>query len=916
MTGSGVTSYAKKTAAELSLFRLLDPKILADPYPLYHRLRREDPVHWDPFLHSWVVTRYADVVRVLRDFSAQRAPTAEQLTALGLEMLNPVAKVMVKQMLFLDPPEHARIRGLASAAFTPQRVGALRAHIREIVRDLLARVRRKGSIDVIADLAEPVPCIVSAEMLGVPVEDHYQLKLWSQDFAEVLGNFQHNPDRAPKILKTTEEMTAYFRSSMRTQNLRPDGLVSSLMNAEIDGERLTEDEVIANSIITMVGAQETTTNLIGNGTLSLLRNPDELEKLRADLSLIPAAVEELLRYESPSQHTARLAPENIELGGKPIRKRQVVRAVMAAANRDPERFPDPDRLDISRQDNRHVAFGYGAHFCFGAPLARLEGQIAFEEMIRELPNWSLEGGPLVWRTNLGLRGLTSLRMNFTRKATENRVKHTKRGSTSSNNSTAERVPTMRDLSDAKRLLLKKYLCGDLLKTADDSFRIRRRPLDQPAPLSLTQEQIWLRAQKSADLPPFYNDSIIIHRHGTLDPRVVERSFTEIIRRHEAWRTTFDTVDGQPVQVIHPPPAAVPLPLVSLQEIPSLEREAEALRLATEDARKPFDLKKGPLVRAKLITLTENEHWLPLTMHQSVTDGVTVNTVFPTELATLCEAFSAGKPSPLADLPIQHADYAYWQRQWMQTEAFASQLAYWRERLMPEPPALRWPADPPRSASSTYRGAILPFTIPNQLVEKLNSMSRGESVTLFMSLLAGFSALLYRYTDQEDMVIGTLAPSGRKRSEVQNLMGYFLNPVPLRMNLCGNPTFRELLRRARDVVLGAIANDDVPFEYMLAKAGLSSNRDRRPLFEVVVSLAPAAPDLGTGWSQTFMDVESGGARWGLYLELGERPNGLLGRAQYNPDVFEATTIGRTLQEWQVLLEAAASNPELRLSELPC
>ena len=916
MTGSGVTSYAKKTAAELSLFRLLDPKVLADPYPLYHRLRREDPVHWDPFLHSWVVTRYSDVVRVLRDFSAQRAPTAEQLTALGLEVLNPVAKVMVKQMLFLDPPEHARIRSLASAAFTPQRVGALRAHIREIVRDLLARVRRKGGIDVIADLAEPLPCIVSAEMLGVPVEDHYQLKLWSQDFAEVLGNFQHNPDRAPKILKTTEEMTAYFRSSMRTQNLRPDGLVSSLMNAEVDGERLTEDEVIANSIITMVGAQETTTNLIGNGTLSLLRNPDELEKLRADLSMIPAAVEELLRYESPSQHTARLAPENIELGGKLIRKRQVVRAVMAAANRDPERFPDPDGLDISRQDNRHVAFGYGAHFCFGAPLARLEGQIAFEEMIRELPNWSLEGGPLVWRTNLGLRGLTSLRMNFTRKATENRVKHTKRGSTSSNNSTAEGVPTMRDLSDAKRLLLKKYSCGDLLKTADDSFRIRRRPLDQPAPLSLTQEQIWLRAQKSADLPPFYNDSIIIHRHGTLDPRVLERSFTEIIRRHEAWRTTFDTVDGQPVQVIHPPPVAVPLPLVNLQEMPSLEREAEALRLATEDARKPFDLKKGPLVRAKLITLTENEHWLTLTMHQSVTDGVTVNTVFPTELATLYEAFSAGKPSPLADLPIQHADYAYWQRQWMQTEAFTSQLAYWRDRLMPEPPALRWPANPPRSASSTYRGAILPFTIPNQLVEKLNSVSRGESVTLFMSLLAGFSALLYRYTDQKDMVIGTLAPSGRKRSEVQNLMGYFLNPVPLRMNLCGNPTFRELLRRARDVVLGAIANDDVPFEYMLAKAGLSSNRDRRPLFEVVVSLAPATPDLGTGWSQTFMDVESGGARWGLYLELGERPNGLLGRAQYNPDVFEATTIGRTLQEWQVLLEAAASNPELRLSELPC
>ena len=474
---------------------------------------------------------------------------------------------------------------------------------------------------------------------------------------------------------------------------------------------------------------------------------------------------------------------------------------------------------------------------------------------------------------------------------------------------------MRELSEAKRLLLKKYVRGDLLKTADDSVRIRRRPLGEPAPLSLTQEQIWLRAQKSVDLPPFYNDSIIIHRHGTLNPRVLERSFTEIIRRHEAWRTTFESVDGQPVQVIHPPPAAVQLPVMNLQEMPSSEREAEALGLATENARRPFDLKKGPLVRAKLISLSEDEHWLTLTMHQSVTDGVTVNTVFPTELITLYEAFRAGKPSPLADLPIQHADYAYWQRERMQTEAFARQLAYWRDRLKPEPPALRWPVGRPRPGLSTYRGAIYPFTIPNQLVQRLSEMSRAESVTLFMSLLAGFSALLYRYTDQEDMVVGTLAPSGRKRSEVQNLMGYFLNPVPLRMNLCGNPTFRELLQRARDVVSGAIANDDVPFEYVVAKAGLSSKPNRRPLFEIVISLAPATPDLGIGWSQTFMDVESGGSRWGLYLELSERPNGLLGRAQYNPDVFEATTIGQTLQEWQVLLQAAASNPELRLSELP-
>jgi cytochrome P450 len=397
----------------LSLYHLLDPEILANPYPLFHRLRSEDPVHWDPFLHAWVVTRYKDVVTVLHQYSAARTPTPEQLTAIGLASLNPIAQVMVRQMLFLDAPSHTRLRSLAAQAFTPGRVEVLRGHIRDITNSLLDKVQAAGHMDVIADLAEPLPCIVTAEMLGVPLGDYQQLKLWSQDFAEMLGNFQHNPDRVPKILKSVNEMTAYFRSAMREQGLHPrGGLVSSLMNAEINGDRLSEDEVIANCVVTMVGGQETTTNLIGNGVLSLLRNPDQFEKLRCDLSLIPSAVEELLRYESPSQHTARLAPEDTVLGEKRIQKRQAVIAVMAAGNRDPERFPDPDRLDITRSDNRHLAFGWAAHFCFGAALARIEGQTAFELMLRRLPNWTLETGPLVWRTNLGLRGLTRLPIHF------------------------------------------------------------------------------------------------------------------------------------------------------------------------------------------------------------------------------------------------------------------------------------------------------------------------------------------------------------------------------------------------------------------------------------------------------------------------------------------------------------------------
>lgn len=404
------TRNAKET---LSLYRLLDPEVLANPYPLYHRLRTEDPVHWDPFLHAWVVTRYEDVVRVLHHFSADRTPSPEQLTSMGLSALNPVAQVMVRQMLFLDAPAHTRLRSLASVAFTPSRVERLRAHIQEIVDGLLDRVESAGQSDLIADLAEPMPAIVTAELMGVPVDDHKQLKSWSADFAEMLGNFQHNPDRIPRVLRSVEEMTAYFRAAIREQHEHPrDGLIQALMSAEIEGSRLTEEEVIANVIVTMVGGQETTTNLIGNGLLSLLRHPDQLHKLRDDSSLIPSAVEELLRYESPSQHTARLARDDVQMGGRLIRKRQAVIAVMGAANRDPERFPDPDRLDITRKDNRHVAFGWAAHFCFGAPLARIEGQIAFETILRRLPRLALDPRPLVWRQNLGLRGLAALPVTF------------------------------------------------------------------------------------------------------------------------------------------------------------------------------------------------------------------------------------------------------------------------------------------------------------------------------------------------------------------------------------------------------------------------------------------------------------------------------------------------------------------------
>ena len=400
--------------ASLSLYHLLDPAILANPYSLYKRLREADPVHWDPFLHAWVATSYKDVVEVMLRFSADRTPSPEQLEALGMMAeLQPVAQVMVKQMLFMDAPAHTRLRAVCATAFTPARVSGLRRHIQEIADQLIDRALDSGRMDVIADFANPLPAIVTAELFGVPVEDHENLKTWSTDFAEMLGNFQHNPDRARAVLKSTENMLAYFQSAIRDQARHPRaGLVQSLMNAEVDGSRLTEEEVIANLIVTMVGGQETTTNLIGNGLVSLLRNPDQLELLKNDPSIVASAIEELLRYESPSQHTARLAPADMVLGGKQIKKRQAVIAVFAAANRDPERFSNPDTLDLRRLDNRHVAFAWGAHYCFGAPLARMEGQIAFETVLRRLPNLRLETQELAWRENMGLRGLKSLDVSF------------------------------------------------------------------------------------------------------------------------------------------------------------------------------------------------------------------------------------------------------------------------------------------------------------------------------------------------------------------------------------------------------------------------------------------------------------------------------------------------------------------------
>jgi hypothetical protein len=292
-------------------------------------------------------------------------------------------------------------------------VEGLRAVIQSIAEELIDKVIASGQMDMIADFANPYPAIVTAKLLGIPAEDHQQLHAWVLDLAEVLGNFQHHPRRVAAIVQSLEDLKSYVAARIEEQRRRPtDGLISSLLTAEVDGQRLSDDEVIANTIITLIGGHETTTNLIASGFLALLRHPESLEQLRSHPEIVASAVEELLRYESPVQHTARIASTDMELGGKNIRKGGKVVAGLAAANRDPDRFPDPDRLDLLRSDNRHLAFGWAAHFCFGAPLARMEGQIAFNTLLRRLKNPVLLDHKLEWRENAGLRGLTKLRIGF------------------------------------------------------------------------------------------------------------------------------------------------------------------------------------------------------------------------------------------------------------------------------------------------------------------------------------------------------------------------------------------------------------------------------------------------------------------------------------------------------------------------
>jgi amino acid adenylation domain-containing protein len=469
-----------------------------------------------------------------------------------------------------------------------------------------------------------------------------------------------------------------------------------------------------------------------------------------------------------------------------------------------------------------------------------------------------------------------------------------------------------DLSPAKRSLLQQRL-----KKKDLEFllsqTIPRRAALGPAPLSFSQQRLWFLDQYEPN-SSVYNVSSILRLKGRLDKDALKQSLEEIARRHEALRTTFANLDGEPLQFIA---SALngSLAVVDLRDRPEIEREDEARRLAVEEARRPFDLARGPLFRSTLIRLDEDDHILALVMHHIVSDGWSMG-VLHRELSVLYQAFSHSQPSPLAELPIQYTDYAVWQREWLKGPELERQLSYWKKQLEGTPGVLNLPADHPRPAVQTYRGARRSIELSRELTQGLKALSQSEGVTPFMTLLAAFQTLLYRYTGQKHLVVGSPI-AGRNRAETEGLIGFFVNTLLFRADLSGNPTFREVLHRLRKAALDAYEHQDLPFEKLVEELKPERSLSHSPLFQVMFVLQNAP---GTAWQLEGLKVSPvtvgrETAKFDLTLFMQESGDGLTGSLQYSTDLFSEQRIIRMLGHLEVLLQGIVSNPQQAISVLP-
>ena len=399
--------------------QLSTPEFLDDPYPLYHRLRNVEPVHWSDAWDCWLLTRYDDVNAALHDskqFSSVGTTERylQQLPADALAEVQPLYKHFTSGMVRLDPPEHTRIRSLTNKAFTPRVVGSLRTRIQRIVDELIDAFQARGRCNLISEFAYPLPAQVFAGLIGFPLEDCDRFKVWSVEIAAFHGTGRADPAVAKQSQSALLEARQWLSELADDRRRQPrDDLLTRFVQAEEEGDRLSEAEMFSTCVTFMIGGHETTTNLIGNGMLALLQNPDQWSLIRQNSNRIESTVEEMLRYDAPTQRAHRIAATDIPLRGKTIRQGEFIQAVLGAANRDAEQFPEPDRFDITRQNNKHLSFGAGPHYCVGAPLSRLEAQIAIPTLIRRLPNLRLASDEVPeLSSNNFFRGRTKLPLEF------------------------------------------------------------------------------------------------------------------------------------------------------------------------------------------------------------------------------------------------------------------------------------------------------------------------------------------------------------------------------------------------------------------------------------------------------------------------------------------------------------------------